>query len=95
MSEDGIPVNDPETGEQLGLIPVEKARVKAQTVYKRICIAETYRTYTVGGGIGSMSSIFGPEREVREKMEVEESPEVDVDTTVRVGDTATLITLAK
>lgn len=95
MSEDGIPINDPETGEQLGVMPVEKARVKAQTVYPKICIVETYRTYTVGGGIGSLSTIFGPEREVREQMDVEESAEYEVDKTVKVGDTATLITLAK
>ncbi|MGH3562692.1 MAG: hypothetical protein ACRDTN_13060 [Mycobacterium sp.] len=95
LPKDGIPINDPETGELLGVIPVEKARVKAQTVYPKICIVETYRTYTVGGGVGSMSTIFGPEREVREQMEVDASAEYDVDKTVRVGDIATLISLAK
>lgn len=94
MSEDGIPINDPGSGEQIGLIPVEKARVRVQAVYPKICVAETYRTYTIGGGINSVASIFGPERTVTEEMEVEKSEEYDIDKTVRVGDTATLITLA-
>ncbi|MDT5289990.1 MAG: hypothetical protein QOF88_4879 [Mycobacterium sp.] len=94
MSLDGIPINDPESGEELGVIPVEKARVNAQTVYPRICIVETYRTYKIGG-TNALGAMFGPERTVKEEMEVERSEDYDVDKTVRVGDTATLITLAK
>lgn len=94
MSKDGIPINDPNTGEQLGLLPVEKGRVRVQTAYPKICVAETYRTYKVGGGV-ALSSIFGPEREVTEEMFVEESEPDNVDRTVRVGDTATLISLQK
>jgi hypothetical protein len=94
MSQDGIPVNDPVTGEPLGDLPVEKARVRVQTTYSKICIAETYRTYTVGGGM-ALGGIFGPEREVVEKMTVEQSEPAEVDRTVRVGDTATLVSLAK
>lgn len=95
MSTEGIPINDPESGEQLGVVPVEKARVKARTVYQKICIVETYRTYTIGGSHSSVAAIFGPERTVTEKMEVEESDEYEIDKTVRVGDAATLFTLAK
>jgi hypothetical protein len=94
MSKDGIPIDDPVTGENLGELPVEKARVRAQRVYPKICVVETYRTYTVGG-VGSLSTVFGPEREVKEEMDVERSEEYEVDRTVRVGDTATLITLVK
>ncbi|WP_428338785.1 hypothetical protein [Mycobacterium sp.] len=94
MSLEGIPINDPGSGEQIGLLPVEKARVSAQTVYPKICVVETYRTYKVGGA-SVMGGVFGPERTVKEKMEVEMSEDYDIDTTVRVGDTATLITLAK
>jgi hypothetical protein len=94
VSEEGVPINDPNTGEPIGLLPVEKGRVRVQTVYPKICVAETYRTYTVGGG-AALAGIFGPEREVTEEMSVEQSEPDDVDRTVRVGDTATLVTLAR
>lgn len=95
MSEDGIPINDPESGKEIGLIPVEKARVKVSAAYPKISIVETYRTYTIGGGVNSVAAIFGPERTVTEDMEVEKSEEYEIDRTVRVGDIATLLTLAK
>ena len=94
MSLDGIPINDPQSGEEIGVIPVEKARVSAQIVYARICVVETYRTYKIGG-TNPLGAMFGPEKTVKEEMEVETSEDHDVDKTVRVGDTATLITLAK
>jgi hypothetical protein len=94
MSLDGIPINDPESGEELGVLPVEKARVSAQIIYPKICVVETYRTYKIGGA-SIMGGAFGPERTVKEEMEVEKSEDYDVDKTVRIGDTATLITLAK
>lgn len=94
MSDDGIPIEDPETGELLGELPVEKVRVRAQRIYPKICVVETYRTYTVGGA-NVLGTMFGPERTVTEEMSVERSEDHDVDKTVRVGDTATLIILAK
>ena len=94
MSLDGIPINDPESGEEIGILPVEKARVSVETVYPRICIVETYRTYKIGGA-GALGAMFGPERTVKEEMDVEKSEDYDVDKTVRVGDTATLIILTK
>lgn len=94
MSDEGIPVNDPKSGEQIGTLPVEKARIKVKSAYPKISVAETYRTYKVGG-VSSLGNIFGPEREVTETMSVETSPEYEVDETVRVGDTATLISVAK
>lgn len=94
MSLDGIPVNDPNSGEELGILPVEKARISVESVYPRISIAETYRTYKIGGA-SVLGGMFGPERTVKEEMDVEVSADYDVDKTVRVGDTATLITLAK
>ncbi|WP_141120208.1 hypothetical protein [Mycobacterium malmoense] len=94
MSLDGIPINDPKSGEEIGVLPVEKARVSAQTVYPRICVVETYRTYKIGG-TNALGVMFGPEKTVKEEMEVERSDDYDVDRTVRVGDTATLISLAK
>lgn len=95
MSEDGIPIEDPKTGENIGELPVEKARVRAQRIYPKICVVETYRTYTIGGGPNALGAMFGPERTVTEEMDVERSEDYDVDRTVRVGDTATLVTLAK
>lgn len=95
MSLDGIPIQDPDSGELLGELPVEKARVRAQRIYPKICVVETYRTYTIGGGASSLGAMFGPERTVTEEMDVERSNDDNVDRTVRVGDTATLITVAK
>ncbi|OHU30926.1 hypothetical protein [Mycobacteroides franklinii] len=39
----GTAVRDPETGEDLGTLPIEKARIRVTEVYSKFCQAETYR----------------------------------------------------
>lgn len=39
----GTAVRDPETGDDLGTLPIEKARIRVTEVYSKFCQAETYR----------------------------------------------------
>ena len=46
LSPEGESIVDPENGEEIGQIPIEKLRVKVTDVHERYCRAETFRTYT-------------------------------------------------
>ena len=43
MGATGTAVRDPETGDDLGTLPIEKARIRVTEVYSKFCQAETYR----------------------------------------------------
>ena len=62
LSEDSLPILDPNTGEELGRIERDKVRVKAVEVQERLSICRTYKTYTTGLYLsaGSLASLLGP-----------------------------------
>ena len=93
LSTKGADINDPETGELLGSVDVEKTRVKVTIVEERLSVASTFRTIrtNVGGrGLG-LANIFEPPKwETRvETLELEESSKIELsesETIVRTGD---------
>jgi len=60
------PITDPDTGEVLVHLPVEKIRVKIVEVQPKYAIGKTYQTYVVNiGGIApDFSSLFRSRQEV-------------------------------
>ena len=57
-----MPVEDPDSGEELGSLNREKIRVKVVEVQPKFCIAKTYETYVVnlgGEGVGGEGSNLG------------------------------------
>ena len=93
LSTKGADINDPETGELLGSVDVEKTRVKVTIVEERLSVASTFRTIrtNVGGrGIG-LANIFEPPKwETRvESLELDDTAKVELSesqTFVRTGD---------
>jgi len=55
----GLNVVDPETGEDLGSVPLVKARVRVTTVSEKLCVARTYRTTrkNIGGSASNLSGM--------------------------------------
>lgn len=54
---EGVPVSNPDTGEQLGVIQREKVRVEVTEVHERFSVCRTYRVkYVEGGALGGASS---------------------------------------
>lgn len=74
---------DPETGETIGEIELEKVRVKVTEVHSKMSIASPYRKVVTGGG---GFDLFGPRQEVPEKIETDSKELPMVDKTVHVGD---------
>lgn len=60
----GAAIKDPDTGEVLGSIELEKTSVKVTVVQDRVAVASTYRTRRInvgGSGFGMLSSgLFEP-----------------------------------
>ncbi|GIH73241.1 hypothetical protein [Sphaerimonospora thailandensis] len=46
----GVDIKDPDTGEALGSVEIEKAIVKVVRVSDRLAVARTFRTYRIPGG---------------------------------------------
>lgn len=76
---------DPVTAEVLGEVELEKIRVRVIEVYDKMSIASPFRKVLTGGGM----DIFGPQKEVPERIDVSDVP--DVDKTVYTGDPVKLI----
>ena len=64
LSSAGLPIRDPDTGEQLGFVDLPKARVKISSVYDKFSVAVTFRTQRVNvggiGGVGALGTLFQP-----------------------------------
>ena len=55
----GSEIEDPDTGEVIGSVELEKARVRVTSVQDRVSVASTFRTYRVNvGGSGIALSGF-------------------------------------
>lgn len=76
-------ITDPETGEYLGEIELEKIRVRVSEVQQKLSIATPYRKVLTGGAAGDL---FGPRKEVPERIELSRDEIPDVDKTVYIGD---------
>ena len=96
MSLKGSEITDPDSGDLLGSVELEKSRVKVAVVYERVSVAETYRTRKVnvgGSGLGGakFADLFAPPKwETRvETFEIDEDTKVELDeeeTYVKRGD---------
>ncbi|MEB4211305.1 hypothetical protein [Mycobacterium sp. 94-17] len=64
---------DPETNEVLGELELEKIRVRVVEVYDSMSVAAPFRKLLTGGG----ADIFGPQKEVPERIDVKDVPRVD------------------
>ena len=66
LSSKGSDIKDPDTGESIGSVDIEKTSVKVTAVQYRVSVAETFRTRKVnvgGGGLGLVSNpFFAPPR---------------------------------
>lgn len=86
LSDEVEEVKDPDSGDIIGELPLEKIRLKVTSVDERMSTLETYRTVVTGGLTDSTFDIFGPRRETQERMKFERSERPSVDKTVRIGD---------
>ena len=93
LSSKGSEITDPDTGEIIGSVDLEKTSVKVKSVKDKVSVASTFRTHRVNvGGIGlARSRIFEPPKwEVQvetlnaEGNAMEELPEED--SFVKTGD---------
>ena len=67
VTEEGIPVTDPDTGESLGVFIKDKIGVKISEVHPKFSVARTYETYTVQEPSSTFRvSIGGGERLLKE-----------------------------
>ena len=65
LSAKGSDIKDPDTGESIGSVDIEKTSVKVTTVQDRVSVASTFRTrrVNVGGGLGILNNaLFAPPR---------------------------------
>ena len=92
LSSNVLDVKDPDTGESLGVIRKTKFRVRVNSVYDRMSVAETFTKHRVNvGGNGIGMGMFTPPRWV-ERYETlylqDASPDAtaDSDSYVSVGD---------
>ena len=93
LSPTGSPIQDPDTGELIGSVEMEKTSVKVTSVQERFSVASTFRTYRVNvGGTGlGFSRLFEPpkwETQV-ESFETDETTEEGLapeDALVKTGD---------
>lgn len=89
----GADIKDPDTGESLGSVELDKVLVKVVRIAEHLAVARTFRTYKVGGGAlwaitAGMSST--PPREVVETFNTDErrlKDELDEkESFVKIGD---------
>ena len=83
LSTKGAEITDPDTGEVLGAVELEKASVRVTEVQERIAIASTYRSQRVNVGgipIPAMPLLGAPKWETRfETLKTNEALAVDLD----------------
>ncbi|WP_371781726.1 hypothetical protein [Streptosporangium subroseum] len=92
----GTDIRDPETGEMLGSVEIEKAVVKVVRVSERLSVARTFRTYRVAGGSlyanGTFDQLLRPPRTEIESLQTDErrlKDELDEsESYVKLGDPA-------
>jgi hypothetical protein len=89
----GSEIEDPDTGEVIGSVELEKARVRVTSVQDRVSVASTFRTHRVNvGGSGiALSGLFAPPKwETRiETLRADENATEDLpeeESFVRTGD---------
>jgi hypothetical protein len=89
LTQEGLDVTDPETGELLGDIQRPKTLVKVNRVLPKFAVAATYRT-KVTGGIFDTLAVFGPRTKVEETLRAEDDlyahPLSDEESKVNRGD---------
>lgn len=75
LNRNGANIVDPETGEELGSVDVEKTLVKVVRVQDRVSVARTFRTfYEPATGIGVLSGLAGrPGKHVPETLRTTDS----------------------
>lgn len=86
LAEEVDQIKDPDSGEILGELPLEKIRLKVTGVDEKMSTLETYRTVVTGGLTDTNLDIFGPRRETQERMRFDRTERPSVDKTVRIGD---------
>ena len=60
LSDAGLDIKDPDTGEELGSVDLPKTRVRITRVYDTLSVASTYRTKRVKVAGSSIGSLFEP-----------------------------------
>lgn len=90
LNRQGADIADPETGEPLGSVEVEKSIVKVVRVSDRLSVARTFRTYQTGGFRNPLADMFSEPRTVVETLKSGEATykeELDEDESyVKSGD---------
>ncbi|MEU6563333.1 hypothetical protein [Nocardia nova] len=89
MSPEGEVITDPDTEEVIGVVPVEKIRVRITEVQPRLAIGQTFRKVMVGGA--NIGGLFGPAREEVEAINSPTDERPLVDRVVRIGDPVELV----
>lgn len=86
-------VTDPDTGEDLGRIEIVKARVIAAHVQERMTVART-KSRTVSMPRNFIQHVMNSDLSfsIPERMNLENTPSVEPDLIVRVGDVARTVT---
>jgi hypothetical protein len=88
----GTDIKDPDTGELLGSVELDKVLVKVVRVDEHLAVARTFRTYRVGGGgLWAFTALQGsPPRTVYETLKTDErrlKDELDEkESYVKIGD---------
>lgn len=93
LNQNGLSIRDPDTGEELGSVPIEKVLVETVRIQPKLCVARTFRKFrkNVGGSLPS-SVLFGPAKYVEEyeSLLLEDKPSAEMldeaDSYVKVGD---------
>ena len=94
LSSEGSEITDPDTGEVIGSVDLEKVSVRVTAVQEKVSVASTFRTrrVNVGGSGVALSGLFEPPKwetrvetiKTEEKSATEEMPEED--SFVKTGD---------
>src|SRR5688500_18772914 len=87
LNRNGAEITDPDTGEVLGSVDVEKTVVKISDVQERVSVGRTYRR-TRAGGFAALTSLSSPARvETLKTDEATYKQEMDErESYVKVGD---------
>lgn len=70
LNRHGVDITDPETGDKLDPIELEKTIVKVVRVMSRASVARTFRTYSTGSSALALAGFFEPRREVPETLQI-------------------------
>jgi hypothetical protein len=87
----GAEISDPDTGEKIGSVEIEKVIVKVVRVENRLAVARTFRTFRTGF-LGSFSPLGGVRKETLRTDEATYKEELDPkDSYIKIGDPAVQI----